>query len=463
MSVPVAPGQLVDEKFIVERVLGQGGMGVVVAARHVQLGYPVAIKFLSEEALGSTDSVLRFEREARAVVRIQSEHVAKVLDVGKLATGAPFIVMELLEGEDLGQLIARDGPLPIHVAATHILEACGALAEAHALGIVHRDMKPANLFVAHRTKGPKVTKVLDFGISKSNGFGEAAAAGLTQTSTIMGSPSYMSPEQLRATRNVDARSDVWSLGATLFELVCGRPPFEAESLADLVAAVLGAPTPSMGDFRVGVPLELDAIVRRCLEKDPAKRYGSISELAAALRPLADPEYRGETVAPSGLARSPFFAGSRDFAATISTDATLTRDAVPERAPSRMPMRWVVAGSALATMAIGSVVLVLLTAPARRALDTTTTTAAAGQAPAVSAAAPPQETKIAPPPAAEVAPAAATQAIPPQAAAPQTVATAASVPARPARPSSRTRGRTGATPAGSTAPAPQRNPLDMRPL
>ena len=225
---PVREGDLLAGKYRVDRVLGSGGMGIVVAARHEQLGQFVALKFLREQALGNPEAVARFLREARACVKLRSDHAAKVLDVGTLETGAPYMVMEYLEGADLGAVLAKYGPLPVETAALYVVQACEAIAAAHAAGIVHRDLKPQNLFLARTVGGASRIKVLDFGVSKV--IAGLEMAGVTQTGSMLGSPLYMSPEQMRSSRDVDARADVWALGVVLFELLTQRWPFEAESI-----------------------------------------------------------------------------------------------------------------------------------------------------------------------------------------------------------------------------------------
>src|SRR5580658_7834898 len=195
-------GETILGKYEVEQVLGAGGMGVVLAVRHLQLGQRYAIKFVKSEAAADPTVVARFIREARAAVALSSEHVAKVFDVGSLENGAPFMLMEHLAGVDLGQVLDREGPLGIPEAVGAILQACEAIAEAHALGIVHRDLKPSNLFVSKRADGTRIIKVLDFGISKT--VDTPAGQGLTQSGALMGSPGYMSPEQVRSPKTVDA-------------------------------------------------------------------------------------------------------------------------------------------------------------------------------------------------------------------------------------------------------------------
>lgn len=281
---PVSIGDVLAGKYRVEGVLGAGGMGVVVAATHVHLDQRVALKFLLPESLESEQVVARFKREARAAVRLRSEHVARVIDVGELTSGAPYMVMELLEGRDLGDLITEDGPQPVEKAVDYVLQACEAVAEAHALGIIHRDLKPSNLFLTSRVDHRPLVKVLDFGISKVSNPGEELS--LTSTAEVVGTPHYMSPEQLRAAKLADARSDIWALGAILYELLSGHVPFAAETLTQLCALVLQDPPRPLQELRGDVPPELVAIVERCLEKEPSRRFQSVAELAEALDPFA---------------------------------------------------------------------------------------------------------------------------------------------------------------------------------
>jgi serine/threonine-protein kinase len=285
-GIPVREGELLAGKYRVERVLGSGGMGVVVSAVHTQLDQRVAIKFVREEALGNEDAVQRFLREARAAVKLKSEHAARVIDVGTLESGAPYMVMEYLEGSDLATVLQERGVLAAQVAAEWIVQACEAIAEAHALGIVHRDIKPQNLFLAKTVGGQPRVKVLDFGVSKS--LDSSSARRLTQTRAMLGSPLYMSPEQMRSSRGVDARSDVWALGVVIYELVTRRLPFEAESMPELCLKVVSdAPTPVTA-YRADLPKVMVDVIERCLQKDPALRYANAAELAAALEAIAPP-------------------------------------------------------------------------------------------------------------------------------------------------------------------------------
>jgi cytochrome c peroxidase len=289
-SSPVKEGDLLAGKYRVERVLGIGGMGIVVAARHEQLDQRVAIKFVRDEALGNEDAVARFLREARAAVKLRSEHAAKVLDVGTLESGAPYMVMEYLEGSDLAGVLSEQGPLPVEVAAEYIAQACEAVAEAHAAGIVHRDLKPQNLFLTRTVGGGASVKVLDFGVSKTLA-NSSGGGSLTQTRSMLGSPLYMSPEQMRSSRDVDARSDVWALGVVLFQLLTNRWPYEAETMPELVLKVVTEAPQSLADLRDDIPQAMIDVVERCLKKEPSERYANAAELGLALEPLAPAESR----------------------------------------------------------------------------------------------------------------------------------------------------------------------------
>jgi len=275
----VATGQILAGKFRIERVLGRGGMGVVVAATHLHLEQRVAIKFLLPDALKIPEAVKRFEREARAAVRIKSEHVARVTDVGTLETGSPYMVMEYLDGQDLSQLLHERGPLPIEEAVDYVMQAIEAIAEAHSLNIIHRDLKPANLFRTVRPDGTPSIKVLDFGISKLSG----VDASMTQTSSMMGSPYYMSPEQMTSSKNVDPRADVWALGIILYELVSGSVPFDGDTVPEIVAKVLQNSPARVS--RTDLPSELEAALHKALAKDREQRFADVAALAVALAPF----------------------------------------------------------------------------------------------------------------------------------------------------------------------------------
>jgi eukaryotic-like serine/threonine-protein kinase len=279
----LAPGTVVAAKFRIERVLGEGGMGIVLAAHHLHLGRMVAIKLLKPDALAHPDIVARFGNEARSASRIQSEHVARVLDVGALDSGEPYMVMEYLEGLDLSKYVRQRGPLAIEEAVDYLLQACEALAEAHVAGIVHRDLKPANLYLTRRADGSSCVKVLDFGISKASLAGDQAAAQhVTQTASVLGTPGYMAPEQLRSSKYVDARTDIWALGVILHELLTGKLAFQGSTVPEIYAAILASPPEPLRSARPDAPPQLEAIIAKCLEKDANRRFANVGELAVAL-------------------------------------------------------------------------------------------------------------------------------------------------------------------------------------
>lgn len=290
-TAPVLPGEILAGKYRIERLLGKGGMGIVVAARHIELEERVAIKFLIKQ--NDPVAVERFMREARAAAKVKSEHVCRVFDVGRLDTGEPYLVMEYLEGADLAAKLASEGQVRIADIAGWMIETCAALSPAHALGIVHRDLKPANLFLAKREDGSICLKVLDFGISKL-----PDVDAMTSTTMTMGSPVYMSPEQINSARDVDARSDIWSLGVIMHELVSRKVPFVAETLVQLTVKIREAPAPSLSTLVDGVPPGFEAIVDRCLEKAASSRYQNVGDLAAALAPFAE----GDAVRLAGRVR-----------------------------------------------------------------------------------------------------------------------------------------------------------------
>jgi serine/threonine-protein kinase len=277
---PVSQGEIVAGKYRVERVLGVGGMGVVVSARHTTLDQVVAIKFLVANRFDShEEAVARFLAEARAAARIESDYVCRVFDVGTLPSGVPFMVMEHLEGRDLDEEIAKRGQLDLVEAVDFVLQAADALAAAHALGIVHRDIKPANLFLALRPDGTRRVKVLDFGISKAGGM---EAPRHTLDSSSLGTPAYMSPEQVRAASDVDARTDIWGLGAILYELVTGQMAFVGDDVKSILDHVLKDDPCPMTALRRDLPAELEAIVMRCLDRERDRRWTSAATFARAL-------------------------------------------------------------------------------------------------------------------------------------------------------------------------------------
>jgi len=274
-------GSIVADKYRVDAVLGRGAMGVVVAATHVELDERVALKFLRYRAKGisAQDFQSRFRREARVSARLKNEHITRVIDVGVWRERVPYMVMDHLTGTDLREIIKTGGPLPVGTAVDYIVQVCTGIAEAHAHGIVHRDLKPSNLFVTKRPDGSDLVKILDFGISKWSA-GESEVDELTQTGVVLGSPKYMSPEQLFGSSQVDGRADVWSIGAILYEMLCGRPPFDLPTFTKICAELAtDRMPPSLHERRAEVPPELDAAVMRCFARDPAKRTQNVAELA----------------------------------------------------------------------------------------------------------------------------------------------------------------------------------------
>jgi serine/threonine-protein kinase len=291
---PLRPGQIIGERYRVGELLGGGGMGVVQAGTHVLLGTPVAIKVIRSNLKGDNEVVKRFVNEARAAAALKGEHIARVFDVGVLDTGEPYMVMEQLEGLGLDQYLAGRGALTRAEAVDIVLQVCEGLDEAHAAGLVHRDIKPANLFLARRPDDRLSVKILDFGIAKRI---DTTSPALTDPGKSVGSPWYMSPEQMLTPSSVDAHADVWSLGVLLFELLTSRLPFEGESIPQVCANVLAAPAPPPSQYRADLGSELDAIVLCCLEKEPGRRFASVRELAQALLPYASSSLHAATAEP----------------------------------------------------------------------------------------------------------------------------------------------------------------------
>ncbi|MDB4946884.1 MAG: hypothetical protein JWP97_6418 [Labilithrix sp.] len=329
---PVREGDVLASKYRVEKVLGAGGMGVVVAATHIELDERVALKFLLPQAASSEDLVERFLREARASVRLKGKHVAKTLDVGRLADNCPYIVMEFLDGHDLHAEIraaAASGPIPVENAISYVLQAAEGLAEAHSRGIIHRDLKPGNLFLTRGVDGHPLVKVLDFGISKTLDTGAGAEGlSLTRTEMLLGSPLYMAPEQMRSSKHVDERSDLWALGAIAYELLTGRVPFEADTILELCFKVAQEAPPHPQALRPELPADLCAAILRCLEKLPEDRFGNVAELAAALEPFGLARDRGT----AERARDVLGTGKRTPRTSLPSAPDLERYALPKTPP-----------------------------------------------------------------------------------------------------------------------------------
>ncbi len=289
-------GDVIEGKFTITRLIGEGGMGVVYEAFHQRLGYPVALKFLHPEAAQTPGAMARFQREAHAAAELSGVHVARVLDVDALPNGLPYMVMELLKGRDLEAELRSRGALPVAEAVDIVLQACTAMTEAHAHGIIHRDLQPANIFLVEPTTSEvslvgarfPVVKVLDFGVSL---FSESRnMARVTATTMSIGTPLYMSPEQVRCSKRVDARTDIWSLGVVLYEALAGEPPFDGTSTA-AVAAIVADETPSVRAMRPDVPIGLDVVIARSLAKDVSQRFQTVEDFARALAPFGSGRVR----------------------------------------------------------------------------------------------------------------------------------------------------------------------------
>ena len=361
--VPCDVGEVLLGKYRIGAIVGFGGMATVAAAHHLELDQPIAIKFLHPEQAARPEAVRRFLSEARAAARLNSPNIARVLDVGTAPTArgglVPFMVMELLKGADLDAITMQRGRLPVAEAVEYLLQACAAIAEAHALGIIHRDLKPANLFLTLRRDGSPLLKLLDFGISKNlarkTGRKEAA---LTADREMMGTPRYMSPEQVRSAKDVDARTDIWSLGVILYELLTGTPPFEDENVADTFVKILHAAPESLLKRAPEVPAELVEVIMRCLQKKRENRYDNVEAFAAALAP-----YRSATplVVPAIEVRS--------------GDELPMHDAVSVLTVHDLPKRRIFRTVAVTFAAVG---LLLIGAVGIRKLATTQSGAASAQ-------------------------------------------------------------------------------------
>jgi serine/threonine protein kinase len=333
MGAPVQEGEILAGKYRVEKVLGQGGMGVVVSARHVELDELVALKFLLPEALSEPEAVARFVKEARAAVRIKSEHVARVHDVGQLDSGAPYIVMEHLDGSDLGALLRKRGTLPVEDVIDYVLQACEAIANAHALGIVHRDLKPSNLMLVTRSDGSGCIKVLDFGISKVSSIAGQSSMSMTKTAAVLGSPLYMSPEQMMSSKDVDGRTDIWALGTILYELLTGRPPFVADTLPALGVLIATTQPTAIRVLRPEVPPGVEAVAAGCLQKSREQRFANVAELAQALAPFAPERSFVSIERSSRILNVPGGAPASRFERTPPRSASATAVPGPGQAPT----------------------------------------------------------------------------------------------------------------------------------
>jgi serine/threonine-protein kinase len=436
MTEEPSEGELIAGKYRVERTLARGGMGAVYLARHVELDQLMAVKMMLPEAAKNPEAVTRFMREARAAVKIKSNHVVRVTDVGTLPSGLPYMAMEYLEGKDLREVLAERGRLPLEEAAEYMLQALEALAEAHARGIVHRDLKPGNLFLTQGPDGTPVVKVLDFGISKVITGTLATSDPLTKNAALMGSPLYMSPEQMKASRNVDMRADIWAIGVMFYELLTGDVPFKGDSLPELCAViVLDGATPKARDVVPELPQGVDELIGRCLARKRDERFANAAEVARALAPFAPERARPsvdrviDALGPLASLQSVPLTDAPAVAPDSATDRAWT-DTKPEHARrSRF-----VLGAALGTLALAGV-------GALAFVGGSTERGATHGSPPV-----PSET---PPRAAESAPGAAASTSPPEVALPRPAPSASAAPISSTKPAA-------ASPS-ETAPRPLRPP------
>ncbi|WP_231864297.1 serine/threonine-protein kinase [Sorangium cellulosum] len=379
--VPVHCGEVIADRYRVERPLGIGGMGAVVAARHLSLGELVAVKFMRPEHCGNAALLRRFQREARGMFRMKTEHVPRIYDLGALAPRpgialpVPYIVMEHLSGNDLRSILERRGRLPVDEAAEYVRQACVALTEAHALGMVHRDLKPANLFLTYRTDGTPLLKVLDFGVAKfMSTKPEHDGLEMTTARSVMGSRRYMAPEQMLTPKDIDLRADLWALGVVLYQLVSGTLPFGAETLEQFVLVVSEKAPRPLRSACADLPEGFEEIVMRCLEKDRTRRPASARELAVALAPFA---LRGapDATLPTGVHRSqptftwlddgppttaarPPTTSARPAAASVRPPTTASGPAETRR-EGRRPRRTWLAATAGAVSASATLAAILL--------------------------------------------------------------------------------------------------------
>jgi serine/threonine-protein kinase len=353
-------GHIVGGRFQIGRRLGAGAMGTVYAATHLELGQTVALKFLRDDR--DKSAVKRFLREAKAAAQLKNPHVTRVIDVCRLESGAPFIVMEYLDGETLRALIGRGVRLPYQEVALYTLQICEALGDAHAHGIVHRDLKPANLMLTRGPAGPMV-KVLDFGISKLLA-DLAGESGVTATGSVLGSPSYAAPEQIMDSRKVDPRADAWALGVTLYRLLAGELPFTGETRMQTYMAVLGSTPVHLGERRPDLPRPMADAIMRCLEKDREARFATVAELASAMEPFAPPGARGSAARVARvLAPRSVTLDDEDEAKTVPIAAPTLPDihdtlVVDEPRVYGTRRRWVTAAVVGALVASGSLVVAL---------------------------------------------------------------------------------------------------------
>ncbi|HVT06541.1 MAG TPA: protein kinase [Polyangia bacterium] len=354
-----APGEILGGKYRLIQVIGEGAMGRVYEAQHAVVGRRFAVKVLQAQLAREPALLERFHREARAAGALESENLASIVDFGHTRDGLPYIVMELLVGEDLSKLIEREGPLPVPRVVSLGVQTCRGLAAAHNAGIVHRDLKPANLFVTRRGDGSDLVKILDFGIAKLESAAEAQLLDLTQTGSTMGTPLYMSPEQARGEKELDHRADIYATAVILYEALSGRMPHEGDSYNALLHHILTQPAPPLTALRPDLPAPVAAAIHAALSPNRDERPQSAMELARALSGYAD-------VTPPFLRRSP--------TAVMPAATTMLLQAEPAPSPEPRPRladtarpaprrRWpigVAVGSAVSLAAVVAILIAVLT-------------------------------------------------------------------------------------------------------
>ncbi|MFO0742532.1 MAG: serine/threonine-protein kinase [Labilithrix sp.] len=335
MSVRIGEGSVLLGRYRLGRLLGEGGMGRVFLARREGLGGHVAIKILREDVELPPNAVERLRREAQSASRITSESVVRILDLQTTESGSPFIVMEYVAGTTMSAYLAEHGPMPTTRAADVVIDIATVLAEAHARGIVHRDIKASNIALTKRADGTELVKVLDFGIAKQTA---ASVSSLTETVAVLGSPKYMSPEQIRDARNVGPSGDLWSLSVLLYELVTGAAPFEALTVPGLFAKIVADPPRPPREVRADLPVALEELLLKALAKEPSDRHRDAAELAEALAPLATEDGARRAARVRAIythARTEALSEPPAAPAVPASDASLTSAATEiERPPPR---------------------------------------------------------------------------------------------------------------------------------
>ncbi len=363
-SDPPVPQGLVAGKYRLTRLLGRGGMGAVWEGTHTSLGTRVAVKFIDAEYAESPEARSRFENEARAAAKLRSKHVVEVYDHGVSEDARPFIVMEFLQGEPLDKRLDRVGRLPPKEAAHIVLQVCRALTKAHAAGVVHRDLKPENVFLVwDDEEGTDVAKVVDFGIAKFTDASLGASSSSTRTGSVLGTPHYMSPEQARGLRNVDYRSDLWSVAVIAYRCIVGAMPFDGEAVGDLLVKLCTAPIPVPSQLATGIPPGFDAWVAKALTRDPAERFASATQLAESLAAICGLSLRGQfsgvgsgaysalgVPARSGFGTDPNVAAQSALAGS-STGAPTTQTPAPALATAQRTSAGAIIAATLAAVVV----------------------------------------------------------------------------------------------------------------